>query len=277
MKRLIWVGVLVLLLGNRAYAAIHTERIDYKDEDVALEGYIAYDDKTPDIRPGILIVHEWTGLGPYAKRRAEQLAKLGYTAFAVDMYGKDVRPKNHEEAAKVSGIYRSDRQLMRKRIQAALAVFGLIPTVDAERIAAIGYCFGGTTVLELARSGAAILGVASFHGGLDTPNPADAKNIKARVIVFHGADDKFVTQEQVAAFESEMKAANADYKLIQYPGAVHSFTVPEAGNDPSTGMAYNQKADEASWKELEKFLREIFAQPRTMHATTEPSVGQQGT
>lgn len=273
MKRMVWLGVLFFLLGKNVCAAIHTEAIDYKDGDVALQGYVAYDDKTMDIRPGILVVHEWMGLGPYAKRRAEQLAKLGYTAFAVDMYGKDTRPKNHEEAAKVSGVYRSDRQLMRKRIQAALSVFGLIPTVDPERIAAIGYCFGGTTVLELARSGANVLGVASFHGLLDTPNPAVAGTVKARVLVLQGADDKFVTQEQVAAFKNEMKAAHVDYKLIQYPGAVHSFTVAEAGNDPKTGMAYNQKADEASWKELEKFLREIFAQPQTMHAASSSSVG----
>ena len=276
MKRIIWAGSLLLIFGGSAHAAIYTQAVDYKDGDTALEGYLAYDDATSDPRPGVLIVHEWKGLGPYAKRRAEQLATLGYTAFAVDMYGKGIRAKDHEEAATLSAPYRSDRNLMRRRINAALTVFRLIPTVDSERIAAIGYCFGATTVLELARSGAAILGVASFHGGLDTPNPEDARNIKGRVIAFHGADDHFVTPDQVAAFEREMQAANVDYKLIKYPGAVHSFTVAEAGNDPKTGMAYNEAADKVSWEELKGFLKEIFTQPHIMRAQTAPAPAGQG-
>lgn len=262
-------GAVFLLLSAQAHAALQTELVAYKDGGAALEGYLAYDSTNFDPRPGVLIVHEWMGLSPYVKRRAEQLAKLGYTAFAVDMYGKGVFAKDHEEAAKLSGLYRSDRNLMRQRIQAALTVFKILPMVDPERIAAIGYCFGGTTVLELSRSGAAVLGVASFHGGLDTPNPQDAQSIKGRVLVLHGADDKFVGPEQVAGFEKEMQGAGVDYKLIQYPGVVHSFTVPEAGNDPKTGMAYNADADKASWAELETFLGELFAQPQVMHAKTE--------
>jgi dienelactone hydrolase len=206
----------------------------------------------------VLVVHEWKGLNDYAKGRARQLAELGYAAFAVDMYGAGVRPQTHEEAAKVSGMYRSDRQLMRRRIRAALEELKKRPEVDARNIAAIGYCFGGTTVIELARSGADVKGVASFHGGLDSPNPADGSNIKARVRVFNGAEDKFLSPENLEAFEKEMRQAGVDYKRVDYPGAVHSFTVPAAGNDPSTGMAYNAEADRKSWEELKAFLDEIF-------------------
>jgi dienelactone hydrolase len=232
--------------------------VEYHDGDAVLEGYLAYDDASPNPRPGVLVVHEWKGLNDYAKRRAGQLAELGYIAFAADMYGKGVRATDHEEAAKLSGIYRSDRQLMRRRILAAYDELRRRPLADPSRLAAIGYCFGGTAVLELARSGAEVVGVASFHGGLSTPTPADAANIKGRVLVLHGADDTFVTPEEVAAFESEMRQAGVRYRLITYPGAVHSFTVPEAGSDPSTGMAYNAEADRRSWEEMRSFLHDVF-------------------
>lgn len=254
-----WLPLLIVLVcPARAQAALHTEHVEYTYGETVLEGYLAYDDAIRDKRPGILVVHEWKGLNAYAMGRAAQLARLGYIAFAVDMYGKGILAKDHEEAAKLSGAYRNDRQLMRARIQAALEVLKQQPLVDPSRIAAIGYCFGGMTVLELARSGVDVKGVASFHGGLDTPNPADAKQIKGKVLVLHGADDRFVTPDQVAAFEQEMKAAGVDYQLIKYPGAVHGFTVPDAGNDPSTGMAYNAQADEQSWEALQLFLADVF-------------------
>lgn len=255
-----WLAVMTIavLWAGQAQAAVHTEPIEYQHGDVLLEGYLAYDDATKIKQPGVLVVHEWKGLNEYAKQRAEQLALLGYVAFAVDMYGKGVRARDHEDAAKLSGIYRKDRQLMRGRIQAALDVLKQQEQVDPERIAAIGYCFGGTTVLELARSGADVLGVVSFHGGLDTPNPGDAKQIKGKVLVLHGADDSFVTPEQLAAFEQEMQQAGVDYRLVQYPGAVHSFTVREAGNDPSTGMAYDPEADQQSWEAMKAFFQELF-------------------
>lgn len=242
-----------------AQAAVQTQVLEYRHGEAVLEGYVAYDDAVTLRRPGILVVHEWKGLGDYAKRRAEQLAQLGYFAFAVDMYGKGVRAKDHEEAAQLSGIYRKDRQLMRDRINAALDVLKRHELVDPTRTAAIGYCFGGTTVLELARSGADVLGVVSFHGALDTPNPSDARNIKARVLVCHGASDPFVPAEQVAAFEQEMQQAGVNYRIIKYEGAVHSFTVPEAGNDPSKGMAYNESADKQSWEEMQAFFSELFS------------------
>ena len=261
--------VLLLLMAvgmaARAEAALHTETMEYRDGDAVLEGYLAYDDAFTTKRPGVLVVHEWMGLGPYAKRRAEQLAQLGYVAFAADMYGKGVRAKDHAEAAQLAGIYKGDRQLMRGRITAALEILTQHERVDATRIAAIGYCFGGTTVLELARSGADIAGVVSFHGGLDTPHPEDAKQITARVLVLHGADDPFVTPEQVAAFEQEMRDAGVRYRLIKYPGAVHSFTVPEAGDDPSKGMAYNREADAKSWEAMIAFLSEVLRLSELSH------------
>jgi dienelactone hydrolase len=259
-------AALLLLAGPlSAESAVQTEAVTYQDGETALEGYLAYDDASKDPRPGVLVVHEWKGLNDYAKRRAEQLAGLGYVALAVDMYGKGVRAKDHEEAKKLSGIYRSDRQLMRRRVLAGLEELKRHPLIDPLRIAAIGYCFGGTSVLELARSGTDVAGVVSFHGGLSTPNAADAANIKGQVLVLHGADDTFVPPDEVAAFENEMRQAGVRYQLIRYPGAVHSFTVPEAGNNPSAGMAYNEEADAKSWEEMRKFLREIFLESELKH------------
>lgn len=251
--------ILCWLCAGEAFAAVQTEVFEYRDGETVLEGMLAYDDASAVQRPGVLVVHEWKGLGPYAVRRAEQLARLGYVALAVDMYGKGVRAKDHEEAAKLSGAYRADRSLTRGRILAALEALQTHELVDRSRIAAIGYCFGGMTVLELARSGADILGVVSFHGSLDTPSPEDARRITAKVLVLHGAEDGFVKQEQVEAFEREMHDAGVDYRLIQYPGAVHGFTVQEAGNDPSTGVAYHQEADEQSWEEMKAFFQELFS------------------
>ena len=246
---LTWAGVVE--------AAVEGRPVEYRHGDAVLEGYLAYDTAVEGKRPGILVVHEWKGLNDYAKRRAEQLAGLGYVAFAADMYGKGIRAKDHEEAGRLSGIYRSDRQLMRGRIGAALDVLLARAEVDPQRIGAIGYCFGGTTVLELARSGADVKGVVSFHGGLDTPAPAAAGGVKAKVLVLSGADDSFVSPG-VPGFEKEMKEAGVDYRLIQYPGAVHSFTVPEAGDDPSKGMAYNAAADRKSWEEMKRFFAGLF-------------------
>ena len=167
--------------------------------------------------------------------------------------------ETHEEAAKVSGMYKSDRSLMRARAQAGLDYLKGQAMVDPSKIAAMGYCFGGTAVLELARSGADLKGVVSFHGGLDSPNPADGKNIKAKVLVLRGADDPFVSKENIAAFKKEMADAKVDFHEEVYPGAVHSFTVPDAGNDPSKGMAYNADADKKSWEAMKDFFKKIFA------------------
>jgi dienelactone hydrolase len=234
-----------------------TEAIEYRHGDTVLEGFMAW--KPSDAkRPGVMIIHEWKGHGDYVRRRATQLAQLGYVAFAADMYGKGVYAKDHEEAARLMGPFvpKENRQLMRDRAKAGLDILRNHKACDATRLAAMGYCFGGTTALEMARSGLDLRGVASFHGKLGTPEPA--KELKARVIVFHGADDKFVPEAEVKAFEEEMKAAKANYELHAFPGAVHSFTVKEAGDDPSKGMAYNEAADKKSWELLEKFLKEVF-------------------
>ncbi len=238
-------------------AKVVTQTLEYRQGDVVLEGYLAYE-KGKKGRPGVLVVHEWMGLDEYAKMRARKLADLGYVAFAVDMYGKGVRAADTKEAAALSGKYKADRPLMRARIQAALDVLRRLPQVDPRRIAAIGYCFGGTTVLELARSGADVVGVVSFHGALDTPMPAQPGQVKARVLVLHGGDDPLVPREQVNAFEAEMRQAGVDWQLVAYGGAVHSFTNPAAGNDPSKGVAYDARADKRSWKAMKEFFDELF-------------------
>ncbi|MBI4346565.1 MAG: dienelactone hydrolase family protein [Elusimicrobia bacterium] len=242
----------LLLLASVTHAAIKTQEVEYRHGDGVLQGFFAWDDAVKGKRPGVLVIHEWWGHGPYVRRRAEMLAKLGYVAFAADMYGKGVYAKDHQEAGKLSGMYRSDRKLMRERALAGLNELKKHSSVDG-RLASIGYCFGGTTSLELARAGADLRGVASFHGGLGTPMPAKPGEIKARVLVLHGADDKFVNPE-LPGFQEEMRAARADWQLVSYGGAVHSFTVKEAGDDPSKGMAYDEKADLRSWEALKDFL-----------------------
>ncbi len=254
----ILIGVIGAVLQYSAQAAVQTRTVEYKDGVTVLEGYLAYDDSIKGKMPAVLIVHEWTGIGPYVKNRAEQVAGLGYAAFAIDIYGKGIRPADANEAAKQAAIYRGDRQLMRRCALAGLEEVKKFPFVDAGRIAAMGYCFGGGVVLEMARSGADLKGVVSFHGNLDTPNPEDAKNIKAKVLVLHGADDPYVKQEQVVAFWNQMRDTKVDWQMNVYGNAVHSFTNPASGSDPSKGMAYNREADKRSWEAMKAFFKEIF-------------------
>jgi len=254
--------ILLVLLGSiwamSLQAKIVTKTVEYQQGDTTLEGYLAYDDSLSGKRPGVLVVHQWMGLTDYEKHRAEQLAQLGYVAFCADIYGKGVRPKDTGEAGAQAGKYKSNRALLRARVNAGLDALENNELVDPSRVAAIGYCFGGTTVLELARSGANIAGVVSFHGGLDSPTPADGKNIKCKVLVCHGADDPFEKPADLAAFEDEMRQANVDWVLIKYGGAVHSFTQPMAGNDNSKGAAYNERADRRSWAAMKMFFAGIF-------------------
>ncbi|MDB6018696.1 MAG: Dienelactone hydrolase [Pedosphaera sp.] len=239
-------------------AQVHTETIEYKDGDTVLEGYSAYDESIQGKRPAVLIIHQWKGLTDYEKKRAEMLAKLDYNVFALDIYGKGVRPQDAKEAGEQAGIYKSNRQLLRQRANAGLAVLTAHKLTDPKRVAAIGYCFGGLGVIELARSGADVSGVVSFHGALDSPKPEDGKNIKCRVLALHGADDPHVPAKDVAAFEDEMRQAKVDWQLVKYGGAVHAFTDWTAGTDNSKGAAYNEKADKRSWAAMQQFFAEIF-------------------
>ena len=237
----------------------HHDVVDYVAGDTKLEGYLAYPDGPATKRAAVVVFHDWMGLGPNTKMRADMLAKLGYVTLAGDLYGKGVRPANAAEAGKLAGQYKADRATLRGRARAALDVLVATGKVDPAKVAAIGYCFGGTAALELARSGAPLAGTVSFHGGLSTPSPDDAKNIKGRVLVLHGADDPFVKPEEVAGFETEMRAAKVDWTFVAYGGAVHAFTVEAAGNDPSKGAAYDAKADRRSWEAMRGFFGEIFA------------------
>jgi dienelactone hydrolase len=257
MKKLIPV-FLALAGAFSVQAKIVTQTIEYKQGDVTLEGFLAYDDATSATRPGVLVVHQWLGLTDYEKHRAEQLASLGYVAFCADIYGKGIRPRNTTEAGVEATKYKTDRTLLRARVNAGLDVLKKNKLVDTKRVAAIGYCFGGTTVIELARSGADIAGVVSFHGGLDSPTPAAGKNIKCKILACHGADDPFETPEDLAAFEKELRDAKVDWRLNKYGGAVHSFTQSLAGNDNSKGAAYNERADKRSWQDMKQFFAEIF-------------------
>lgn len=251
--------LLTLLMPTLVQAAIETRSVEYRQGNTRLVGYLAFPKDVTGPLPGILVVHEWMGLNDYAKHRADQLAELGYIAFAADIYGDGKIAANREEAGKLAGSYKNDRPLLRARVAAGLATLKAQPGVAVDKIAAIGYCFGGTTVLELARSGADIAGVVSFHGGLDTPTSQDAKNIRAKVLALHGADDPYVPADQVAAFENEMRQAGVDWQLIVYGGAVHGFTNPANGTDNSKGAAYNALADARSWVAMQRFFNELFA------------------
>ncbi len=248
----------LLLCSLAAHAEIKSGPVEYKQGDATLEGWHAYDTSFSGKRPGILIVHQWKGLSDYEKKRAEMLAKLGYNVFAVDIYGKGIRPASPKEAGALAGKYKSDRALLRLRVTAGLEQLEKDTLTDTKHIGAIGYCFGGTTVLELARSGASINGVVSFHGGLSSPTPDDAKNIKCKVLALHGADDPNVPLPEVTAFETEMRQAGVDWQLVAYGGAVHSFTDWNAGSDNSKGAAYNEKADHRSWAAMQTFFNELF-------------------
>jgi dienelactone hydrolase len=236
-----------------------TETIEYKDGSVTLKGYLAYDEQTSQKRPGILVMPEAFGLGAHAKQRAERLAALGYIALAGDPYGDGVEAKDLQEAIGLATALREDPTKFRQRARVALDKLASLPQVDASRLAAIGFCMGGTFSLELARDGAPLRGIVSFHGGLETQRPAPAGQVKAKILVCHGADDPFVPPAQVTAFAEEMANAKADWQLISYGGTVHSFTNPDAGAVGNPGLAYNKQTDERSWKAMRTFFDEIFA------------------
>jgi dienelactone hydrolase len=246
-----------------ANAEVKTQVIEYKQGDTVFEGYLAYDSAVRGKRPGILVAHTWTGVGDFIKKRTEMLAEMGYIAFAPDIYGKGIRPKPPKDSGAEMAKYTIDRALLRARVLAGLDILRANPMTDTSKLVAVGFCFGGTAVLELARTGAEVLGVVTFHGGpLSSPTPEDGKNIKGRVLVLHGADDPNVPPPEVAAFEKEMRDAKVDWQLVAYGNTVHSFTDPAAGNNNSRGAAYNEKADKRSWVAMQDFFREIGLQVR---------------
>ncbi|MHC4959963.1 MAG: dienelactone hydrolase family protein [Planctomycetota bacterium] len=249
---------ILLLLAAVARAEVRTKTIEYKDGDTVCEGFVAWQDKVVGKRPAVLIVHQWMGLGEFEKKVAVDIAtKRGCVAFAVDIYGKGVSAKNPQEAGALAGKYRGeDPTPYRSRLAAALKACIALPEVDPGRAGAIGFCFGGTGVLELARSGADVKAVVSFHGGLATSRPEDAKNIKCKVLVLHGADDPLVPDAEVAAFMKEVKAAKVDWQFVAYGGAVHAFTDPKAN---WKGKAeYHEDAARRSWVAMHAFFDETL-------------------
>lgn len=257
MKKIVYT-LLMLLVCLPAQAAIISKPVEYQHADTVLQGYLAYDDTQKGRRPGVLVVHEWWGLNDYVRSRVTKLAQLGYVAFALDMYGKDVWTTDPNKAKELSGHLRGT-PLLRERAAAGLEILRKHQLVDPQRIAAIGYCFGGTTVLELAYSGADLAGVVSFHGGLTTPKPEDASRIKAKILVLHGAEDAFISADAIAAFQDAMRRANTDWQMIYFGGAVHSFTNPGADRVGMQGIAYDPKADRRSWEYMQVFFKEIFS------------------
>lgn len=253
-------GVLVFGLVS-AEAKVIGKNVTYSAEGVALKGYLAYDNAIKGKRPGVLIVHEWWGHNEYTRMRARMLAKLGYTALAVDMYGDGKQAMHPDDAGKFSGEIMKNFDVGKKRFQAAEVFLKKQPTVDATRIAAIGYCFGGAVVLNMARQGSDLLGVASFHGNLKAVKPAEPGMVKTKIRVYTGGADKFIPEEAVDAFRKEMMDAKADFQVTVYPGAIHSFTSPDAtklGEKFKLPMAYNAEADKDSWMDMQLFFETIF-------------------
>ncbi len=241
---------------------IITQEIDYEVGDTKLTGYLAFDASTDEKRPGVLVVHEWWGHNQYARTRAEMLAKLGYVAFAVDMYGDGKLAEHPDDAGKFMQEVTSNISLAEKRMEAALDVLHQQPVVDTSKTAAIGYCFGGAMVLHMARIGTDIDGVVSFHGSLSTENPAQKDAVKARVLVLHGDADPFIPKEQVDAFKEEMQNAGVSYEFVAYPNVKHSFTNPQADEFSEKfdlpALEYDQHADEDSWRRMQAFFEWIF-------------------
>jgi dienelactone hydrolase len=245
--------------ADPAPAAIATTPLTYRIGDSTYEGSVSRPAKLTGLTPGVLVAHDWTGYGPFTRERAEDLARLGYIALALDMYGKGVHAANQAEAAKLSAPFYQDFTLFRTRAQAALDELCKQPGVDTNRLGAIGFCFGGTTVLELARSGAPLTCVVTFHGGLKTGLPAQPGVMKVReLLILHGSLDPLVPPADVAGFMTEMNGVHIPYKLVAYPNTVHAFTNPEAGNDPSKPTAYNKASAEAAYHEMQRFFGRLF-------------------
>jgi len=253
--------IMLLSLASPSQAEIITEELTYKAGDTTMVGYLAYDNRNNVDRPGVLVVHEWWGHNAYARKRARMLAELGYTALALDMYGDGKKAMHPDDAQKFASEIAGNRELAKQRFMAALALLKKAPGTDAKHIAAIGYCFGGGVVLNMAREGIDLDAVVSFHGGLTTPTPAQPGKIKAKIMVAHGGADVFTKPEQLTGFIDEMNNAGAFYRLYIYSGAKHSFTNPDAdemGTKFKLPLQYNAAADRDSWQAMQVFLQQAF-------------------
>lgn len=267
MKRVLWgtIMVAVLLAGAMPAAAqVSGREVTYRAGDTVLKGYLAEDGAVPGRRPAVLVVHEWWGLNDYARMRARMLAELGYTALAVDMYGDGRTAAHPDDAGRFAAAVMKDKGAATARFTAALEFLRRQPTVDPARVAALGYCFGGGIVLQMARQGVDLKGVVSFHGSLATDRPAQPGAVKGQVLVFSGEADPLVPPAQVAAFREEMARAGVAYRYVGYPGARHAFTNPEAdrvAREFKLPVAYDPGADKDSWARTGEFLRELFRGP----------------
>ena len=262
MKTQLLGALLALSLTAPGFAAVKETPVTYKDGDTTLKGFVVYDNAKKGKRPGIIVVHEWWGITKHMHNEARRLAREGYTAFIADMYGDAKTADNPKDAGALSGSVMKNPQVMESRFNAARDELAKQPSVDANRIGAVGYCFGGAVVLNMARTGDDLAGVAGFHAslGLNTPAPAPGM-VKAKILVLNGADDPFIKKEQYVQFEGDLKAANADYKVIMYPGAVHAFTNPEAtamGKKFNLPLRYDAKANKQAEAEASKFFARLF-------------------
>lgn len=257
-----WIAVIGLLsISTTLYAKVVTKVIPYSLDGVKMSGYYAYDDAIKGKRPGVLVVHEWWGHDDYARKRARMLAELGYSAFALDMYGTGKLAKHPDNAKKFMTEVTSNMAVARKRYNKALSILKAQAATNDEKLAAIGYCFGGGVVLDMARQGIPLKGVASFHGSIGTQEPAKKGAVKAKLLVLNGADDPFVTKEQISALKKEMRDAGANLEFVNYKGTKHSFTNPIAdsfGKKFNMPLAYNPDADKKSWIKMQQFFKEIF-------------------
>lgn len=255
--RPLWSVLITLLFATSTLAAIQLEQVEYHDGDTPLRGYLAYDEAIAEPRPGVVVVPEWWGADDYAQRRARELAELGYVAFVADIYGHGFVTRDPKVAAERAGnAVKNDWPRIRGRL--AVEALRKSDRVLPDRIAAIGYCFGGTTVLELARAGLDLRGVVAFHGGLRTQRPAEPGRIQALILVLHGGDDPLVPPDEVANFMTEMLRSRAHFTFVSYPQARHSFTNPRADEVGMDAVRYDRQADKDSWREMSTFLARVL-------------------
>jgi dienelactone hydrolase len=258
MNRFGFTFLIAALWPAAAFAAIKTEVVTYQVGDTTCKGFLAYDDATKDKRPGILVVHEWWGLDNYAKKRAEQLAGLGYVAFAADMYGGGKTTEHPKEAGAMATTVRMNQKDWLARANAGLKVLRDNPLVDSKKLASIGYCFGGSTSLALANSGSDIKAAVSFHGALLVPSDDEAKKITTKILICHGAMDSFIKEDTIQKMRGAYDRNKVDYQMIYYGGAVHSFTVPAADSKKLDGLRYDAAADRRSWAAMQALFNEVF-------------------